>query len=298
MSYGSKTIAHKIGSAQDVASRAFDWAAVISDLVGTELKTEVFEQETLPNIELLLQLIGRRIAGIAERMRELHEKHHHQRALEVAGNTQARAAAVVLRHRLRDVRFLFDRHFGVRQGVADFEGRHDLMRLPMYALDRVCTGLLNVLADDRFGWSGSRFAEEAKWVRIGLEGELATFRAAMKACTECRNARAHAAAARERGIAACEEDLKRMTNWLRELCFGAGLEREAKEIYIRRGPASQRRRPRRAQAAAEPLGSSPGTKSTRHALAALPPTEKRSRRWHRKRRRQLPPARQASPPFG
>ena len=134
MSYGSKTIAHKIGSAQDVASRALDWAAVISDAVATDLESAVSEQEALPNIELLLHLIGRRIAGTAERMRVLHDEHHHQRALEVAGNARVRTAAVVLRHRLRDVRFLFDRHFGVRQGVADFEGRHDLMRLPMYAL--------------------------------------------------------------------------------------------------------------------------------------------------------------------
>ena len=155
-----------------------------------------------------------------------------------------------------------------------------------------------MLDDDRFGWSGSRLAEEAKWVRIGLAEDLAQFQAAMQTCAECRRARAHAAAQRERGIAACEEDLKRMTSWLRELCVGAGLDREAKEIYIRRGPATRSRRTRQMQvpmamvpASREP---SPNLQNSHRRLAALPPTEKRSRRWHRKRRHQLPPPRQTA----
>ena len=288
LSYGSKTIAYKIAAAREIASRAFSTAPAVAAELEADLLLELAPGEAANlSVGLLQQLIGRSVAALAEKMRELHEHHHHSRALEQHERAKVRAAAVVLRDHLREVRFLFDRHFGVRQGVANFEGRHDLMRLPMHSLERVCVGLKQVLEDERFGWRTSRYALEAEWITGKLGRLLADYQEAQAACRASRGRRAHAAAARERGIAECEQRIARMTAFLRQMCEGAGLGAVARGLGLR-PPASRRTQRRAAGKSAARVAPLP----TAGRACVLVSQAGSGRKWRRRSRR-----RRAAPPL-
>lgn len=243
MSYGSKIISHKIASLRENASRALAFGpAVAAALAKARAKAGREAGETLPDYELLHQVIGRALEDQAAQMAELHQAHHHWRAREQHDKAVLRAAAVALRDKLRDVRHLFDRVFGTRKSVARFPGRNDLQRLPMHSLENVAAGLLRILDDDAFGWSTSGYDIEAHYVRETLGQRLADYRAATAALAESRGQRAHAAAERERRVAECEEQAGGLTELLRGLCGSAGYESAALRLRPRLPKAPRRRR--------------------------------------------------------
>lgn len=246
MSYGSKTISTKIAAAREIASRAFTVGPAVAAALEEGLRSALDPAEpSLPDLRQLQTLIGRKVETMARKMAELHEHHHHSRALERHEAAKVRAAAGALRDHLREVRFVLDRHFGCRQGVANFEGRHDLLRLPMHSLERICIGLLRVMEDEKFGWSASAYRETADGVREKLSSLLAAYQAAQAAAAEVRGQRAHAAAERERGIAKCEQEIARMTILLRRMCSSAGFDSVARSL--RRRPADRRKKAKKAK---------------------------------------------------
>ncbi len=285
MSYGSKTISGKIAAAREIASRAHNLSPAVAAALAEQLRpvVDVAAGEELPDLVQLQEMIGRTIEEWAAKMAALHDRHHHSRALEQHQAARVRQAANALRDHLREVRFVFDRHFGCRQGVANFEGRHDLLRLPMHSLERVCSGLLRVLEDENFGWSASPYLDIVLEVRERFAALLESYRDEVEAGRELRGRRAHAAAERERGIAECELHIGRLTYMYRQLCQSAGY---ASVVRGMRRRHDGRRRPAKKAAAvpAAPVSLAPPSPGRLVRLPVASPGAPDKRRWRRRRR--------------
>lgn len=224
MAYGSKTLSHKLAALAQMASHAKKLAPAIAAAIAEDLSPQLEPGEKLPDVELSVKLMGRAFERIYGSMAELHQRHHHSRAIEMKDRAALRAAAVELRSHLVDVRHLLDGFCGERQGIANYEGRHDLQRIPMRSLERISTGLLALFDDPRFGWDSYSGPVSLAAVRDKLAEKIAIFKEARRAASESRSARVHTSATSSRQMPQAERKAARILCLFEAALYGAGFD--------------------------------------------------------------------------
>lgn len=253
MAYGSKTLSRKLAAIAEAASRAKNLAPAIAAAV-EDLPPVLRPGETMPDFALLATVIGRAFEDLGSHMAELHQHHHHARAVEMHDRAALRAAAAALRGHLVEVRFVLDRSCGQRRGIANFEGREDLQRIPMHSLECIAAGRLALFDDPRFGWESYERPDYLAWVRDELEAHITAFRAARDAASESRSRRLLASGESQRRMREAEQRLGELYNLFESLLNIAGHQRIAATLRPKRPPASRRRgAPRASRSAASPL---------------------------------------------
>lgn len=239
MAYGSKTLSRKLAAIAEVASHARKLAPAIADAIAEDLSPQLEPGEQLPDVELWVKLMGRAFERIYGNMAELHLRHHHSRAIEMKDSAALRAAAVELRSHLVDVRHLLDGFCGERQGIANYEGRHDLHRIPMRSLERISTGLLALFDDPRFGWEGYGGPIPLAPVRDKLAEKIAIFKDARRAAGESRSARVHTSATSSRQMPRAERKAMRILCLFEGALYGAGFDSIAAGLRPKRKVATR-----------------------------------------------------------
>jgi hypothetical protein len=239
MAYGSKTLSRKLAAIAEAASRAKNLAPAIAAAFD-DLPPVLRPGETMPDFALLTTVVGRAFEELGSHMAELHQRHHHARAVEMHDRAALRAAAVALRGHLVQVRFVLDRSCG-SSGIADFEGREDLQRIPMHSLERIAAGRLALFDDPRFGWGSYDRPDHLAWVRDELAARIAAFRAARDAASESRSRRLLAAGESQRRMREDEQRLGELYHLFESLLHLAGYPRIAATLRPKRPPASRRR---------------------------------------------------------
>lgn len=204
-----KTTVNKQREAVQLASSARQLAPEVAALVHQLLAEHLREGEVMPDVRLIQELVGRYLEASGAQLLEVDSRY----TVDVRANQELldrRESLVgILRERLRDIRFLADRHFGVERSkklmpVRNLQkysahtlvqaGRQvvALLRDPQYALDQVTsTGLLanaRVLSDalelecnELAQLLDKQLAGQKREKQSGLKVKLAEIKAATEA---------------------------------------------------------------------------------------------------------------------
>jgi hypothetical protein len=241
MAYGTKTFSRRVTAILEAARIAEDLAPDIGKVLAARFRRVLQPGEMLPDTSLFVKLLARNLGHLGHRLDAFHQRHHHALAVEKHARQKLREAASKLRDTLVDVRYVFDIHFGKRQGVADFEGREDLQRLPQHSLGRIAAGLLAVMDDEKFGWSQFRDPEVAAEVRKKLVKSLERYRQELEAHREANTDRENAAAISARGFKEANHRIQEIFASLFEILHGAGFADHAARLRPKRLPPVRRR---------------------------------------------------------
>lgn len=149
-----KTTIKKQSYAVALASSARQLATEAADLFGQRLAPFLREGETLPDVRLMQELVGRYLESSGDQLLEVDDRYTAN--LRISQDLRRKREELIrpLRDRLRDIRFLADRHFGLdrskklmpvrdlRQASARLlvqNGRQvvALLRDPQYGLDQL-----------------------------------------------------------------------------------------------------------------------------------------------------------------
>ncbi len=243
MAYGSKTLSRKLAALANAAQGAVELGPAVAAALEPEIRPLLEPGAEMPDFRGMLDLIARELQHHETKLAGLHQRHHHAMAIEKHLRLRQRDAAVALRRVLVEVRFLLDQHFGKRRGVANFEGREDLQRLPMVSLERVSSGLLAMLGDQSFDWRSYPHPQVAENVREKLAEELESYRAAALAVRQAHGERTAAAASAKRGYAEGDRRLAQLYAWLAGVLKAAGYREAARQLRPKRAAPSRRRKP-------------------------------------------------------
>jgi hypothetical protein len=280
-------------------------AAIIPDMV-----SELQEGEVLPDLALALQLLSRGLKKVSHQLDEGDHRRKHLKSLDRQRKEALEQATVKLRSALVDVRHILDRTLSEKQAKAVFEGRSALGKLRTPVIERVSTRLLNLLADPKFGWGeladeGYRATAEAD--RVRLQNALTEFEAARLGGLPERHDLLTAQGEFERDLEEKQKRLKRLSRLLRGVFDGAGFEREAAALVLRRkaSPKPPEEEPPKADgtgkvpaavvSAAEPSGVSAPAVPFEPAVPPARRKRRRSRRGSKKARKGPEPTAPASP---
>ncbi len=118
-----------------------------------------------------------------------------------------REAASKLRDLLVDVRYVLDRAFGKKIGPANFEGRHDLQRIPFTRLPRISQTLLDVLSNEAYGWQERGKDWRIPALKARLAAAIEELQQAQAGKRQAKSKRLEAAGEAQRDSAADEKAL-------------------------------------------------------------------------------------------
>jgi hypothetical protein len=239
MRHGSKMIARTLERAANTASLAFRMAPAIGAYWEKDLRPELDEGRPSPDVAGLLKAYARKIQHLGERLSAANYGRHQVRVREMSQGDRVREAANKLRDLLVDVRYTLDRSFGKKVGVANFEGRHDLQRIPLTKLPRIAGALLGVLSNEAYGWQDRDPDWRVPALRTRLAAAIEELQLAQSGKRQAKSKRLQAAGEASRDSAADEKALYRAINVVRRLLECAGFELESKTLRHKR-----RRRPR------------------------------------------------------
>ena len=76
MSYGSKTISRKLAAIRQAASHAQNLAPAIAAAIAADLRGLEAPGEQLPDLRLLIGLIGRELEEVGGQLAAVHQSHH------------------------------------------------------------------------------------------------------------------------------------------------------------------------------------------------------------------------------
>lgn len=242
MAYGSKTLSRKLAALANAAQGAVELGPAVAAALEPEFLPLVEPGAEIPDFRAMLDLIARELKHHEQQLGGLHQRHHHAMAVEKHLRLRQREAAVALRRVLVEVRFLLDEHFGKRRGVANFEGRDDLQRLPMVSLERISAGLLALLGDETFDWRSYPRQPAMENVREKLAEELESYRTAALAVRQAHGERTAAAASAKCGYAEGDRRLAQLYAWLAGVLKAAGYREAARQLRPKRAAPSRRRK--------------------------------------------------------
>jgi hypothetical protein len=243
MRHGSKMIVRTLERAKNTASLALHLAPAVGAYWEEDLRPELDEGRPSPDVAELLALYARKIRHLSEKLSAAHFDRHQVRTREMLKGDAVREAANDLRDLLADVRHVLDRTFGKKVGVANFEGRHDLQRIPLTKLPRIARGLLGILSNEDYDWQERNQGWNLSGLRSKLAGAIETLKQAQAAKRQAKALRLHAAGMAQRDSAADEKALLRAIQVVRCLleCSGFDLESKALRHKPRRSPRQRRR---------------------------------------------------------
>lgn len=231
-------IVRTLERAATTASLAFRMAPAVGAYWEKDLRTELNEGRPSPDVAELLNAYARKIQCLGERLSAANYARHQVRVREMSKGDLVREAANRLRDLLVDVRYTLDRTFGKKVGVANFEGRHDLQRIPLTTLPRIAGALLDVLSNEAC-WQERDPDWNVPALRARLAAAIEELQQAQSGKRQAKSKRLQAAGEASRDSAADEKALLRAINVVRCLLECSGFELESKTLRHKR-----RRRPR------------------------------------------------------
>lgn len=219
------------------ANQAIDQAPSVAGAIVPDLVPELREGESLPDFALGIQLLSRALVRVSRQLDEGDHRRKHVKNIERQGKEILEKATVKLRDALVDVRQILDRTLSKKQAMAVFEGRSALGKLKPPVIERVSLRLISLLGEPRFGWGeladeGHRITAELAKTR--LQATLAEFEEAKLGGLPERNALLSAQGEFDRNLEEMRRRLRRLTRLLRGYFEGAGFEREAAALVLRR----------------------------------------------------------------
>lgn len=108
-----KTTIQKQSYAVALASSARQLAAEVADLFGQRLTPFLREGETMPDVRLMQELVGRFLETTGNQLLAVDDRYTADVRADQDLRLRREELAKLLRDRLRDIRFLADRHFGL-----------------------------------------------------------------------------------------------------------------------------------------------------------------------------------------
>lgn len=236
----SSTVSKQFESQQEAASRAIDLAPSVAAVLAEKTRPYLEEGEVLPDLTLQLKLIGRWLRASSEFLGNSDHNRRHLRNIEKQRRQTAREKAGELRDTLVEVRFLLDRTLDKKVSSSVFEGRSDLSKLRSPVLERVSARLLSLLEDPKMGWDqladvGRRAA--VQYNRERLQSRLAGYLGIGEAMRAERSALVLSKGNFDRDLQDTGLWLRRSKKWLAGFFHGAGFEREAADLALRRRAA-------------------------------------------------------------
>jgi hypothetical protein len=237
------------------ARQAVDQAPLVAGAIAPDLIPELEEGEVLPDYILSQKLISRALVRVSRQLDEADHQRKHVKNIDRHQKKVFEKAAGKLRAALVDVRYVLDRNLDKDEAKQAFEGRSNLARLKTPVIERVSTRLISLLGDPKAGWGevedeGHRNTAEA--ARIRLQNALNQFEQAKEGHLPERNALLSAQGHFERELEEKQKRLRRLLRHLRGLYEGAGFEREAAALVLRRraSPKPSEEQPPKADAGA------------------------------------------------
>ena len=233
----STLVSRQFSHLEDAASRATELATPVADVLKELLSPHLREGELLPDIAFLQVLIGRFLQSTNEQLIGIdHERKHRQNVdrqrLQVRNET-----ANKLRNALAEVRFFLDRTLERKVANSVFEGRSDLSKLKSPVLERVSERILALINDPKMAWdalpdSGHRILLQVNRDRLStvlneylaVAGEIRTERSSLLLSKGAFDRDMN-----EKGLW-----LRRGIKWLAGFFRGAGFDREAEALVLRR----------------------------------------------------------------
>lgn len=303
----------------EAAQLAIDHAPLVGAAIATDLLPDLEEGETLPDFAHAQRVLSRALVKVSRQLDEGDNRRKHIKSVESHRKELLQKAIEKLRSALVDVRYALDRTLSKKAAKAYFEGRSNLSRLNPPVIQRISSRMLILLEDPKLGWQeiqdqGHRATAEA--ARIRLQNALAEFDEAKGDRLPERSALVTAQGQFERDLEEKQKRLRRLLRLVRGLYEGAGFEREAAALVLRRRAAPQPPEeppkadldPRKVLADFVPWSALPGV-STLPAPAAPPEPavvtsadgrrkRRRSRRRSKKAQESFSPAAPADPAEG
>lgn len=134
-----------------VASSALGLADKVSVKVAEKLSPKLREGEQLPDLELLQKLIARYLEDSGLQVLEVDDRYSNEQLVGRDLRIERKQLIGQLRHRLRDVRYIFNRQLGSEKTAA-YLPKQAFSRLPAAELIRLADQAAMVLRDPERGW--------------------------------------------------------------------------------------------------------------------------------------------------
>ncbi len=233
----SRAVSRQFAQLEEVSSRALDLASEVAAVLTNSLRPYLQEGETLPDIALLQELLGRRIRGGSQELISSDHDRRHRRNVERQRLMQLRESEAKLKAALFEVRFFLDRTLDKKVANSVFEGRGDLSKLRSPVLERVSERLLSLFEDPKMGWDTLADAGHRTSLQVNRErlaAKLAEYLAQAEAVRAERGALVHSKGNFDRDLSEKGQELRRSSNWLAGFFKAAGFDREAAALVLRR----------------------------------------------------------------
>ena len=146
-----QTTVNQQQTAVDMAAAARSLAPEVTTAFGLLMARFLQNGEVLPDLQLLQEILSRWLSDSGRQVLAIDDRYSAQLRLQQGQIAQRDQLAADLRLRLRDVRFLLDRHFGEERSRGLFPERN-LTRLKLASLIRVGRQAIEVLKDPGLAW--------------------------------------------------------------------------------------------------------------------------------------------------
>lgn len=219
------------------ARQAIDQAPLVAGAIAPDLVPELEEGEVLPDYVLSQKLISRALVRVSRQLDEADHQRKHVKSVDSHHKKVVDKATGKLRAALVDVRYILDRTLSKEEAKEFFEGRSNLAKLKSPVIERVSARLISLLTDPKIGWqevADEGYRSTAEATRVRLQKALTEFEQAKEVRLPERNALLSAQGHFERELEEKRRRLRRLLRHLRGLYEGAGFEREAAGLVLRR----------------------------------------------------------------
>lgn len=238
----SAGVSRRFQSLFEASGQAINQAPAVAAILTEILSPALEDGETLPGVEQLQRIIGRRIASLNAELEEADHQRKHFKSLDRHRREVIERATAKLRSALVDVRYILDRTLTKTEAKAFFEGRSNLTRLKSPVIERVSARLVSLLADPKFGWdqlSDAGYRATAEASRLRLQAALTEFEQTQEENLSERDALLLAQGGFDRDYEEKGVRLRGLVRLLRGLYLSVNFEREAAALVWRRRKTAQ-----------------------------------------------------------
>lgn len=221
----------------EAAQLAVDHAPLVGAAIVADLTPDLEEGETLPDFAHAQKVVSRALVTVSRQLDEADNRRKHFKTVEKYRKELLQKAIVKLRAALVDVRSVLDQTMSKKGAKEYFEGRGNLSRLNPPVIQRISARMILVLQDPKLGWAeledaGYRASAEAAKVR--LQNALAEFDEAKGGSLPEKSALVTAQGQFERELEEKRRRLRRLLRLVRGFYEGAGFEKEAAALVLRK----------------------------------------------------------------
>lgn len=234
---GFKTTVNQQQLAVEMASAARVLAPEVAEAFGRIMARFVREGEQLPELQLLQEILSRRLVESGQQLLAIDDRYSAELRRQQELRSRREELVAGLRQRLRDVRYLLDRHFGEERSKGLFPERN--LTLPQPAtLIRTGRQAVEVLRDPQLSWvqlapNGLLASPEA--LAAALEAECGELEQLLdETIQEQKRQRLLRLGDKVAELKTAGEAVRRGANFLVGLYELVGLDYQAKRLRLRR----------------------------------------------------------------